>query len=668
MRDDEGQHEGEERSAYLRMLENQFPAILWTTDTSLCFTSSSGAGLGALGLQPNEVVGLNVQDFFRVIDADGRALDAHRRALQGEAISFEQSWQGRTFHAQLGPLCHLDGAIKGTVGIALDTTDYRKATETLNGAQEALRESEERFRSLVQNSSDIITVLEADGTIRYESPSLHRLLGYRPEEIIGKNAFEFVHPEDLNFVLQTFLARLQIPGTIPDIEFRFRHNDGSWRTLEAIGNNLLHDPQVKGVVINSRDITERKQLEDQLRQSQKMEAVGQLAGGMAHDFNNLLTIISGQVEIQLEQMDSSDPLRRPALEVRKAAEQASSLISRVMAFSRKEVTQLEVLDVRSVVAETGRMLPRLIGENIKLVIKSSNRECFVKADATQLQQILVNLAVNARDAMPQGGELIVEVSPVELDASGAKRQENNLPGPYVLLSVTDNGCGMDESTQRRVFEPFFTTKKKGKGTGLGLSIVYSIVRQSGGSVSVHSRVEHGSTFTILWPSVQKQPKRPEPQPLLSEPAGSGSSTILLVDDETGVREMVSDYLRARGYSVFESSDGIEALDILCHKQEGKIDLIVSDVVMPRMGGRELASRLRELGNKTRILYTSGYTGDGAIPSIALEPDTFFIQKPFSLKALARKVGEALKAQESAAGSSPQPPDSSMSCEAAAGNG
>lgn len=518
--------------------------------------------------------------------------------------------------------------------------ERKQAEGTIQAAQDALRSSEERFRSLVQNSTDIVTVLEADGTIRYESPSLERLLGHDPEELKGKNAFEFVHPEDVGYVMGVFVERIPVPGTIPPIEFRFRHKDGSWRVLEAIGNNLLHDPRVAGVVINSRDISERKQLEEQLRQSQKMEAVGQLAGGLAHDFNNLLTIIGGHIQIQLEQLDAKDPLRHCSLEIQKAADQAASLIRRLMAFSRKEVAQPTVLDINLVVADVSRMLLPLIGAEIQLKTTLSEEKCLAKADATQLQQILVNLAVNARDAMPSGGDLIIATSRVELDENYFQQKKSVRHGSYVLLTVTDTGCGMDAATQAHIFEPFFSTKEKGRGTGLGLSIVYSIVTQSGGHIAVESRVQQGTTFRVYLPLATEDSKAvplPQVQP---EPLRHQSGTLLLVEDEQGVRQMLRDYLLSGGYAVLAARDGLEALEVY-EQHRNEIDLVVTDMAMPRMGGQELTARLEEKGSKTPVLYMSGYTEDSTVRTGALEQGIFFIDKPFTLQALVVKIREAL---------------------------
>jgi two-component system, cell cycle sensor histidine kinase and response regulator CckA len=661
------QQEQSDRTARLQLLVNQIPAVLWTTDTSLRFTSSLGAALTSINLRPDQVVGLTLFDFFQTKDPDFPPIAAHRRALNGESVTFEQNWGERTFDTHVEPLRNPDGTIYGSVGIALDITEHKNTEKSLRQSQEALQKSEQRFRALVQFSSDIITVLEADGTVRYESPSLERLFGYCPEEIIGKNAFEFVHPDDVGRVLQIFQERLPIPGNIPPIEFRFRHKDGSWRVLEAMGNNLLQDSQVGGVVVNSRDITERRQLEEQLRQAQKMEAIGHLAGGMAHDFNNLLTIISGRNEIQLSHLDIHSPLRLNALQIKEAADRAAALIGQLLAFSRKQVVRPALLDLNTIVQEMGKMLPPLLGEQIQLLVTPGANPCLVKADSVQIQQIVMNLAVNARDAMPNGGHLKIE-------ASLAKREDVSghpgigIPaGTYAALAVSDNGAGMDPETQRRIFEPFFTTKEPGRGTGLGLSTVYGIVKQSGGHIAVDSRLGHGTTFKIYWPAMEGSIPELETSKPPAAAHASGSETILLVEDEHGIREMIRDFLSGKGYEMLEAENGLQALQI-CEACEKPIHLVLTDMIMPNMTGRELADRITTILPQTCILYMSGYTDENIAEDGPAAQSILLISKPFTLEALDRKVREALELRHGSSSSpSPAPELSPKSSAATAGN-
>jgi two-component system cell cycle sensor histidine kinase/response regulator CckA len=516
-------------------------------------------------------------------------------------------------------------------------------------AREALRQREEHFRSLIENASDIITILEGNGQIRYESPSVERLLGYRPEELIGKNIFEFVHQDDLPKVIPTFTEEFRNPDSTRSVEFRFRHKDESWCVLEAICKALSDDSGIAGMVVNSRDISERRQLEEQLRQSQKMEAVGRLAGGVAHDFNNLLTAISGYSELMLRRLRQGDPLRHNAEEINKAGNRAASLTSQLLAFSRKQVMQPKVLDLNTVVADMDKMLRRLIGENIELVTALDPDLWSIKADPGQIQQVILNLAVNARDAMPEVGRLTIETADIELDEINARWHVGVKPGRYVMLAVNDTGCGMDSQTRERVFEPFFTTKEVGKGTGLGLSTVYGIIKQSGGYIWVYSEPEKGTTFKIYLPCIEEEADAFS-QHAIAEELPQGMETVLLVEDEPLVRRLAARVLREQGYTVLEAADGEEALHVAGQHSEREIHLLLTDVVMPRMSGREVAEHLEKARPRTRVLYTSGYTEDSIVRHGVMDDGVAFLQKPFKPDELARKVREVLDGSANSEGS------------------
>jgi signal transduction histidine kinase len=377
---------------------------------------------------------------------------------------------------------------------------------------------------------------------------------------------------------------------------------------------------------------------EQLRQSQKLEGIGQLAGGIAHDFNNLLTAINGYSDLMLRRLGAGDPLRRNAEEIRKAGERAASLTRQLLAFSRKQVLQPLVLDLNGVVADMDKLLRRLIGEDIDLVTSLEPKLGRVKADPGQIEQVVMNLSVNARDAMPRGGHLTIETKNVYLDKTYAHNHMSVQPGRYVMLAVSDTGVGMGAQIREHIFEPFFTTKEAGKGTGLGLSMVYGIVKQSGGNIWVYSEPGHGTTFKIYLPQIEEEAST-ESSVIASEEA-AGTETILLVEDEAMLRELIREILELEGYTVLAASNGHEAL-FICEQQQGTIDLLITDVVMPEMSGRELAERLDHKCSDVKVLFMSGYTDDAIVRHGVLQASAFFLQKPFTPDALAIKVREVL---------------------------
>ncbi len=519
-------------------------------------------------------------------------------------------------------------------------------SEELRRSEEALRASEKRFRSLIENAQDVVTVLDAEGNIVFESTAVERTLGYLPEELIGTNPLERVHPEEFPAVREAFGALLREPGGTRAFEFRTRGKDGSWRVLESIGHNALEDPAVAGIVLNSRDITDRRAAEkalestqQQLLQSQKMEAVGRLAGGVAHDFNNLLTVIKGSSEFLLEDLPSDHPSRQDVEEIKDAADRAARLTHQLLAFSRKQVLQPRILNLNVVVAEMRSMLRRLIGEDIDLITDLDPELGRVEADPGQVEQILLNLAINARDAMPNGGKLILETRGMCFDEHAEELYPHVPPGtPGVLLAVSDTGQGMPKEIRERVFEPFFTTKEPGKGTGLGLSTVYGIVKQSGGYIWVDSEVGHGTTVRVYLPRVDS--------PTVHEETAQESQaerlcgTILLVEDEDAVRSTARRVLERHAYRVLAAGAVEEALAI-CAEHDGPIDLLVTYVVMPRMNGREVSERARALRPDMKVLFMSGYTDEAIVHHGVLDPGVCFLQKPFSRDDLTRMVGELL---------------------------
>ncbi len=507
----------------------------------------------------------------------------------------------------------------------------------LRQAQEALRASEERFRALVENSTDAVIMIDDTDTVVYVSPSAERITGYPSTECTGRSAFYLVHPEDLAHMKATIARVRANPGSVPRWEVRIRHKHGHWVEVECAAANHLHNPAIGALVVNYHDVSERRRLEEMLRQSQKMEAVGRVAGGLAHDFNNVLGGTLGYSDLILRRMDEQDPLRPKVVEIRKAAERAGALTQQLMSFSRKRAPLTEKLDLGAVVRDLAEMIQRVLGEDVDLVLRLDPPAGEVRADLTQMGQVLMNLAVNARDAMPRGGKLIVEVRDVELERP-TQLQRLAAAGPYVLLSVTDTGVGMEPEVQQHLFEPFFTTKPPGQGTGLGLATVYGIVTQSGGHITVYSELRRGTSFKIYLPCVsprrERGPARPAPV------APGGTETVLLVEDAEALRGLTKEVLEGAGYSVLEAASGEEALRVSGACQS-PIHILLTDLVMRDMSGRELAGWLRVADASLKVVFMSGYTDQAAVQRGDLADGAPVLQKPFSAEALLRALRAAL---------------------------
>jgi PAS domain S-box-containing protein len=506
--------------------------------------------------------------------------------------------------------------------------------------QAALQRSEAYFRKLTENALDLITILNADGTIRYESRSIQKVLGFKPEEYTGRNAFEFVHPDDLEMVAAAFKEALKRNGDTDALTFRFRHRDGTYRILEGMGLNLLGDCDVEGIVFNSRDVTERKGLEQQFLQAQKVQAIGQLAAGVAHDFNNILTAILGYSDMVLMSMEADNSSYGHVTGVKQAAIRAAALTRQLLAFGRKQMLQPKVLNLNTSISEMEKMLRRLLGAEITLITNSGPDVGRVKADPSQIEQVILNLAVNARDAMPKGGRLTIEADNVTLDEKYARSRTEVTPGRYVMLAVSDNGSGMTEEVRARLFEPFFTTKELGKGTGLGLATCHGIIKQSGGHIAVYSEIGQGTTFKVYLPRVDGADEVVAAADQSKE-IRTGTETVLLVDDEAMLRELGQMYLTTLGYTVLLAANGRQAVNLLHANSGRKIDILVTDVAMPEMGGKDLADYVQNISPKTKVLYCSGYTEEAVNLRSTVNTGTAFIAKPYTIDALALKVRELL---------------------------
>jgi len=507
-------------------------------------------------------------------------------------------------------------------------------------AEAELQRREKYFRSLIENASDSITVINPQGNVTFQSSSGERLLGYPAEAITGRSLLELVHPEDLAKVqggLNQALAQLNVPVTLT---VRLQHANGSWRTIEAVGTGLQTAAGETQIIVNSRDLTENIKLEEQFRQAQKMEAVGRLSGGVAHDFNNILTLIQGNVDF-LKYSDKMSPAEREALgDIAQGTERAAALTRQLLAFSRRQTMQTANLDLNQVVDQMTRMLRRILGEDIEMQLHYFAQPVFVRADAGMLEQVLLNLVVNSRDAMPNGGRLAIETAVVEIDRAAVAQHPQWREGAFVCLSVRDTGGGIPADLLPRIFEPFFTTKDVGKGTGLGLATVYGIVEQHNGWVSVDSESGKGTTFRIYLPrlALAEVPGTAVPK---SAPVPGGKETILLVEDEPSLRTLAGKYLARLGYKIIEAGSGVEALKIWPqHKNE--IALVLTDLVMPGgVSGRDLALALRREQAGLKIIYTSGYSPDIAGKDFPLQEGVNFLPKPFNPTDLAHLVRRTL---------------------------
>ena len=526
----------------------------------------------------------------------------------------------------------------------------------LRAAQENLRRSEANFRSLVTNAPYGICSCDSTGKILDANPAFLELLGLSsPSDVIGQHIFSLYADSEQWFDLADYLRS---SDPFQGLTAEWKRKTGT--TVVRVSGRAVSNGRKDGVVFEmfAEDVTERRVLEQQLRQSQKMEAVGRLAGGIAHDFNNLLMVISGYSEFLLERLGGEPHLRGPAQEIASASERASSLTRQLLAFSRKQMLAPRIVNLNDIATENLKMLTRMIGEDIDLVMTPGKSLWSVRADAGQIEQVIMNLAVNARDAMPSGGKLTIETSNIALDEEYARVHAPLHAGDYVMVSISDTGAGMDSETQSHIFEPFFTTKGP-KGTGLGLSTVYGIVKQSGGYIWVYSELGRGTTFKIYLPRV---PSIEEPAvhtiaaPALFQKVEPGTETILLVEDEANLRYLARQYLEKQGYRVIEAADGAVAMQIAV-AHEGIIHLLLTDVIMPGMNGRELAQRICEIRPNVKVLYMSGYTENVIGHDGTLDAGVRLLQKPFNLRDLKSKVREVLDA-------TPTPPEAVMSMQSA----
>jgi two-component system cell cycle sensor histidine kinase/response regulator CckA len=611
-----------------RLLVNQIPAVVFRgyTDGSI---DTFDRKIETLTGYPKEDFDSRRRKWSDLILAEDLAA-AKNEFLAGLKTTgaYEKEYRirkksGEIIWVQVHGQIFLDGAgrIDFVNGVIFDVSDRKNL--------------EEERDHLFNMSMDMFCVAGFDGFFKQLNPAWSKTLGWPETELLSRPWLDFVHPEDRPATAAAG-ERLQTGQPVIQFENRYQCLDGSYRWVSWNSFPLLEEKLIFAV---ARDITEKRHMEEQLLKAQKMEAVGRLAGGVAHDFNNLLTAITGYSEMMLMDLRPEDPLYSFAEEITKAVNRGASLTNQLLAFSRKQILQPRVINLNDMVQDMDKMLCRLIGEDIGIVTVIDPELGLVKADPGQVEQIIMNLAVNARDAMPHGGKLTIETANVDLDQAYAQGREGVTPGPYVMLAVSDNGTGMDTDTLSHIFEPFFTTKESGKGTGLGLATVYGVVKQSGGHIWVYSEPGQGTTLKVYLPRVEESLEmvKPKAAPVTSL---EGKETILLVEDDVGLRELISTALRKYGFTVLEAAQGGEAL-LLCEREKAPIHLLLTDVVMPQISGTALAGRLKLLHPEMQVLFMSGYTEDAIVHHGVLNSDVNFIPKPFRMVALVQKVREVL---------------------------
>jgi PAS domain S-box-containing protein len=644
------QLEGQVRSSedkYGRLMEQAQDAI-FIVDTSGRVQEVNRKAEELLGQPAAEIVGWSYEQWVPADERD-RQTGEFQQLLAGGVARMDnarlQRADGRQVYVDYSAsLVEVNGE-RIVLAIVHDVTERKEREAALQRSEQALRVSERRFQAFMNNSPAVAFMKDTAGRYVYVSEPLQRRFTPTIPEWLGKTDHDLWPEEFARGFRENDMAVLSGDKPVEAVETT-PSADGctsEWMVLRFPFDDGSGQRYLGGVAI---DITERRRMEEalrkteeQYRQAQKMEAVGQLAGGVAHDFNNLLTIISGYSDLLLGRLPANDPMRELINQIKGAGDRAASLTRQLLAFSRKQVLEPKVLDLNAVVADTEKMLGRLIGEDIHLTAVLDEALRPVKVDPGQIEQVIINLVVNARDAMPQGGQLTIETRNVELDDVYAQAHPEVKPGRYSMVAVSDTGCGMTPEVKARVFEPFFTTKGPGKGTGLGLATVYGIVNQSGGYIYVYSELGRGTSFKVYLPAVEDATLTGKSSSGLST-MPHGTETILLVEDEDGVRALTRHVLQTCGYTVLEASGGRQAVR-LCEEHQGPVHLLVSDVVMPDLGGRQLSEHLTALRPNMRVLFLSGYTDDAVVRHGILQAETAFLQKPYTPAGLALKVRKVL---------------------------
>ena len=636
-RDITGRKRADERLYLLSQIVERSPEMIGLGDPNGHVTYVNRAFLKAYGYSEEEILGKHFSCTISPRNSaalmteilKGEAKDLEGEGWQGECIRIRQD--GTEFPVLLsrGQIKNPEGRVVGTFGVSRDITERKREEEDIR-----------RLAAIVESSFDAIMSTTLEGIVLTWNSGAERIYGYSAAEIIGRN-IGIVVPTDRQDELADVLGRLRRGEKLEQFETTAVRKDGKVIDILLTASPIKDaSGRIAGISDIVRDISDDKRMEQMFRQAQKMEAVGRLAGGVAHDFNNLLGVIIGYTETLLDRIGHNAELRAQAEQIRKAADRAAALTRQLLAFSRQQVLEPKILNLDAVVGEVEKMLHRLIGEDIEILTLLDSSPSSVRADQGQMEQVIMNLAVNARDAMPHGGKLIIETSIVNVGEEYALSHRPFIAGPYVLLTVSDTGIGMDQDTKSHLFEPFFTTKELGRGTGLGLATVYGVVKQSGGYIWAYSEPGQGSVFKIYLPRIDQAALkiRPSGDPIQIL---RGTETVLLVEDEQSLRALTRDLLERSDYTVLEASSGDHALEV-AQRYGGPIHLLLTDVVMPGMNGAALAANLAPLHPEMKVLFMSGYTGSFATQIGLLGAGATVFQKPFSRDALLRKLREVLE--------------------------
>jgi PAS domain S-box-containing protein len=626
------------------------PAIIFLKDMDGRYLLVNKPFSKLFNIQPEQLIGKTELDgadpaiISNFHDTDLKVLQ-NKTLCEFEIALPDPEGNDRIFNVIKFPLFDNDGKIYGVGGIATDITE-RKKTENI------VRQRDQIIRGIVETSNDWLWATDETGVFKYSNPAALEMLGFRPDELIGKSGFEFMHPDDMERGKSIYLRSCASRTGWKNVHLRWKCKEGGYRILESKSVPIIDDnAQFLGFQGSERDITDRikaeeekETLEQQLRQSQKIEAVGQLAGGIAHDFNNILTVILGHTELAGltlgKEIPNKNSLRDNLKEIQQSAQRAAMLTSQLLAFSRRQVSKPQNLNINHIIMDMESMLRRLISEDITLQLSTNDGLQNIRIDPNQLQQVIMNLVINSRDAISGNGAITIETNNVELDIQFIESHSGSHMGPNARLTISDTGCGMDRETMQRIFEPFYSTKPAGQGTGLGLSMVYGIVKQAGGYITVYSEPGNGTSVKIYFPAVEIEPIEEVTEPSDPVEYSGGTETILVCEDDETVRKLTVSILESSGYAVLQAAHANQALEI-ARSSHKPISLLVTDLIMPGMNGQKLSIAVNKLIPSIKTLYLSGYTANTISEHGIIGPDIEFLQKPFTRNDLLQHIRRIL---------------------------